>query len=110
MKTIRILGIVSIVFLLAACDAQPGLEPVVAQELANARIDPDAALARKVEKALGNSAEGMPYAVEVTATDGKVQLWGSLDSTSARKRIELTAAGVVGVRAVESHLQVNPDT
>jgi osmotically-inducible protein OsmY len=108
MKTNRILSIVSIAFLLAACDAQPGLEPIVAQEVAAARIDPDAALAQKVEKALGIETGAMPYGVEVTAADGKVELWGTVDSNAARKRFELTAAGVVGVKAIESHLQVDP--
>jgi osmotically-inducible protein OsmY len=108
MNIIRNLGFVSIVFLLAACDAQPGLDPVIAQEIAVARIDPDAALAQKVEKALGIETGALPYGVEVTAKDGKVELWGTVDSTGARKRFELTAAGVVGVKALENHLQVDP--
>jgi osmotically-inducible protein OsmY len=108
MKTLRTLSFASIAFLLVACDAHPGLEPVVAQELASASIDPDAALARKVEKAIGIETGAMPYGVEVTATDGKVELWGTVDSTAARKRFELTAAGVIGVKAIESHLQVDP--
>jgi len=108
MKTIRIVSIVSIVFLLAACDAQPGLDPVVAQELSIARTDPDAALAEKVERALGVENGSLPYGVEVTASAGKVDLWGTVDSTAARKRFELIAAGVVGVKAIESHLRVDP--
>jgi len=108
MKTFRVLSIVSILFLLAACDSQPGLEPAVAQQVASAAIDPDAALARKVEKALGIETGAMPYGIDVTATDGKVELWGTVDSTAARRRFELTAAGVVGVKAIESHLQVDP--
>ena len=108
MNLIRALVVVSIVYPLAACDAQPGLEPGVAQVVAIARIDPDAALAQKVEKALGNDTGAMPYGVEVTAADGKVELWGTVDSNAARKRFELTAAGVVGVKAIESHLQVDP--
>jgi osmotically-inducible protein OsmY len=50
----------------------------------------------------------MPYGVEVTAHDGHVELWGTVDSSGARRRLELTAAGVVGVRAVENRLQVDP--
>jgi osmotically-inducible protein OsmY len=108
MKLIRALLVVSILYQLAACDAQPGLEPVIAQEVANARIDPDAALATKVEKALGIETGAMPYGVEVTAADGKVELWGTVDSNAARKRFELIAAGVVGVKSIASHLRVDP--
>ena len=108
MNPIRILGIVSIAFLLAACDAQSALDPVVAQEISIARTDPDAALTEKVERALGVDNGALPYGVEVTATDGKVELWGTVDSNAARRRFELVAAGVVGVKALHSHLQVDP--
>jgi len=94
--------------LLAGCDAQPGLDPDVARETLAARLDPDAALAQKVDRALGIETGQMPYGVEVIATDGRIELWGTVDSTAARKRIELIAAGVVGVRAVENHLRVDP--
>jgi osmotically-inducible protein OsmY len=103
-----IVVIASLALLLAACDGHPGLEPEVAQQIAAARIDPDAGLARKVEKALGVDTGALPYGVEVTATDGNVELWGTVDSTAARKRFELIAAGVVGVRAVENHIHVDP--
>ena len=108
MKTIRILGIVSVLFLLAACDAQPGLESPVAQEVAIARIDPDAALAEKVERALGGEAAPLAYGVEVTASEGRIELWGTVDSNAVRKRFEVLAAGVVGVKAITSHLNVDP--
>jgi osmotically-inducible protein OsmY len=61
-----------------------------------------------VKHALGLDTGAVPYGVEVTASDGRVELWGTVDSTAARKRIEITAAGVVGVKAIESHLQVDP--
>jgi len=108
MNLLRALGFVSIVFLLTACEGQSGLDPVVAQQLAVQRIDPDAALARKVETALGIDTGALPYGVEVTAADGKVELWGTVDSTAARKRFELISAGVVGVKALVSHLSVDP--
>ena len=108
MKNIQILSIVSIAFLLAACEGQSSLDPIVAQDLAVERIDPDAALARKVEKALGIDNGALPYGVEVTASGGKVELWGMVDSTAARKRFELISAGVVGVKSLVSHLSVDP--
>jgi len=107
MNPTKIVGIAAIASLIAACDAQPGLDPEVAQQLAAARIDPDAALAAKVGKALGVNGAA-PYGVEVTASDGKVDLWGTVDSTAERKRFEVISAGVVGVRSVENHLRVDP--
>jgi osmotically-inducible protein OsmY len=64
----------------------------------------DETLADRVKKAL--EAQG----VEVTATNGKVQLWGSVESGRERRRIEQTAAGVVGVRAIDSRLKVDPES
>ena len=108
MKITHIIAIVSIPFLLAACDARPGLEPEIAAQVAAAQIDPDAALAEKVEKAIGVGYGSFAYGVEVTATDGKVELWGTVDNTAARKRFALIAAGVVGVKAVVNHISVDP--
>jgi osmotically-inducible protein OsmY len=108
MKTKYIISIVSIVFLLAACDSRPGFEPEVAAQVVAARIDPDAALAEKVEKAIGVGNGSLTYGIEVTATDGKVELWGAVDNSAARKRFGLTAAGVVGVKAVANHIRVDP--
>ena len=93
---------------LGACDARPGLDPEVARAVVAAPVDPDAALARKVEKALGIDTGGLPYGVDVSVAGGKVELWGTVDSTAARERFALIAAGVVGVRAVENHLRVDP--
>lgn len=108
MNPAKIVGIAAIAWLVAACDAQPGLDPEVAQQIAAARVDPDAALAVKVEKALGVDSGAQPYGVEITATDGKVELWGAVDNTATSKRFEVISAGVVGVRAVANHLRVDP--
>jgi len=111
MNIIRVASIVSIVFLLAGCDADQdvprAIENSVAKQLLT-RADPDKLLTEKVEKALGIETGAVPYGVEVTVADGKVELWGTVDSTAARRRFELISAGVVGVRAVVSHLQVDP--
>lgn len=107
-KTLTLASLSAVALLLSGCDAQPGLDAHIAQEVVAARADPDAALADKVEKALGLETGSMPYGVEVTAQDGRVELWGTVDSSAARRRFEVTAAGVVGVRAVENHLKVDP--
>ncbi len=102
----------AIVFILAACDSaretEGTIDPVVAQQLLAAREDPDNALAQKVERALGIETGSLPYGVEVTAEDGRVQLWGTVESNAVRKRLELSAAGVVGVKAIENRLVVDP--
>jgi osmotically-inducible protein OsmY len=111
MKPVHALLVVSIVFLLAACDdgkdVTRSVEQAVAKELLTP-VDPDRQLADKVEKALGTDNGAVPYGIEVTVTSGRVELWGTVDSNALRKRIEITTAGVVGVKAIESHLQVDP--
>jgi osmotically-inducible protein OsmY len=97
---------------LAACDTSrdmdAAIDPLVAQQLVAARADPDKALAEKVKTALGLDAVPGMYGLEVTASDGAVDLWGTVDNSAARKRIVTTAAGVVGVRALRDHIQVDP--
>jgi len=97
---------------LSACDASRNadlmLDPAAAQQLIAAHADPDKALADKVKTALGLDAGQGPYGIEVTAADGTVDLWGTVDSTAARKRFVTTAAGVVGVRGLRDHIVVDP--
>jgi osmotically-inducible protein OsmY len=108
---IRAAAFAAAAFILTACDSTVSsdgvLDPSVAQQVVAERADPDRALAEKVKKALGTE-EGVAYGVEVTATDGKVSLWGTVDSTVARKRLATTAAGVVGVRGLDNHINVDP--
>lgn len=99
---------VSIAFGIAACDAATGIDPVMAQQHVAAHADPDKVLADKVKKALETQAQAGAHGVEVTATNGTVQLWGVVGSTGARKRVEQIAAGIVGVHAVDSRLAVDP--
>jgi osmotically-inducible protein OsmY len=42
--------------------------------------------------------------VEVQVTDGRVQLWGSVESDRQREALLLAAKGVPGVASVEAHL------
>jgi osmotically-inducible protein OsmY len=112
MQGIRYFQVAAIAFTLAACEAQHNsdlmLDPMVAQQIVAAQADPDAALADKVKTALGLDAGQGAYGIEVTAADGTVDLWGTVDNTAARKRFVTTAAGVVGVRALRDHIQVDP--
>ncbi|HLX80750.1 MAG TPA: BON domain-containing protein [Burkholderiales bacterium] len=96
---------------LAACDSPSSsesvIDPSMAQQIAAERVNPDMALAQKVRKALGTG-EGAAYSVDVTAADGNIVLWGTVDSLAERKRLETTAAGVVGVRALRDNLKIDP--
>jgi len=97
---------------LAACDHQEdaslrSFEVAVAKEILAPARDPDQALAAKVREALGIG-QGPAYGVEVTVDEGRVTLLGRVDSNAERKRFELTAAGVVGVRAVSNRIVVDP--
>jgi osmotically-inducible protein OsmY len=106
---IRAAASAAIALTLAACDSASSdgvLDPTVAQQVVAARANPDLALADKVRKALGAGA-GAAYGVDVTAADGTVVLWGTVDSTSERKRLATTAAGVVGVHALRDNLKVD---
>jgi osmotically-inducible protein OsmY len=111
-KFIHAAGCAAIALGLAACDASQTtdsvIDPLAAQQLVAARADPDKALADKVKRALAVDSQPGAYGVEVTATDGTVQLWGKVASSAERKRFGLTAAGVVGVTALENRLQVDP--
>jgi osmotically-inducible protein OsmY len=111
-RYIHAAGWAALALALAACDASHNpelmLDPQMAQQLAAAQADPDRALAEKVKTALGLDAGQGPYGIEVTASDGTVDLWGTVDSNAARKRFATTTAGVVGVRALRNHLQVDP--
>ena len=102
------LNCVSIAFGIAACDVSTAVDPVMAQQHVAARANPDQALADKVKKALEVEALSNAQGIEVTATNGTVQLWGVVDSSKGRKRVEQTAAGVVGVKALDSRLKVDP--
>jgi len=108
MKLTRALAFVSIAFLLAACEQHSAVDGLLPQEAVAAQADPDAALAEKVEKALGADSVPLAYGVEVTAREGKVELWGTVDSSAARKRFEVIAAGVVGVKSLANHIRVDP--
>ena len=112
MNLIRTFLIVSIGFLAIACDsdqdASRAVEQAVAREILAPAADTDQQLAEKVEKALGIGAGSPPYGVTVTAADGRVMLWGTVDSEATRKRFEVIAAGVVGVTSLDNRLQVDP--
>ncbi len=68
----------------------------------------NAAIARAVRTALSADPRTTGSALAITVTDGEVTLAGVLRTVAARSRAEELAAAVPGVRAVRSHLAVQP--
>ena len=69
--------------------------------------DPNKELAAKVKQALEAPDSKLPSgAIDVTASDGKVTLWGAVASDAQRKRAAQLAGKVEGVKGVDNQLKV----
>jgi hypothetical protein len=102
----------------AACGDQPAPAPQAApQPIIPApapeakapeapKLDPNKELAARVKRALEDEAKIQAAAIDVTAADGKVTLWGTAANAAERKRAESVASKVAGVRSVENEIKV----
>jgi hypothetical protein len=63
-------------------------------------------LAARVKRALEGEAKIQAAAIDVTAADGKVTLWGTAATAAERKRAESVASKVDGVRSVDNQIKV----
>jgi outer membrane biosynthesis protein TonB len=69
--------------------------------------DPNKELAAKVKDALEAPASKLPSgAIDVTANDGKISLWGTVASAGQRARAAQIASKVDGVKGVDNQLKV----
>ena len=69
--------------------------------------DPNKELAAKVKQALEAPDSKLPSgAIDVTAADGKVSLWGAVATAGQRTRAAQLAAKVDGVKSVDNQLKV----
>ena len=69
--------------------------------------DPNKELAAKVKQALEEPGSKLPGgAIDVTAADGKVTLWGALPSEREVRRAAQLAGKVEGVKSVDNQLKV----
>ena len=83
----------------AAPQAQPQPEPP--------KPDPNKELAAKVKQALEAPSAKLPSgAIDVTAAEGKVSLWGAVETDAQRQRAAQLAAKVEGVKGVDNQLKV----
>lgn len=121
----RKLAVFSVALALAACGETPApkpqakveavpVAPVVAAAPAPApapapqeeKADPNKDLAKRVKQALEGESKIQAAAIDVTAADGKVTLWGTAASVDERNRAARAAYRVQGVTGVENKLAV----
>jgi hypothetical protein len=119
----RELTTLSLVLALAACGETPKPQakvepvpvtptPVAAAPTAPApapkeeKADPNKELAQRVKQALEGESKIQAAAIDVTAADGKVTLWGTAASADEKSRATRAAYRVNGVTGVENKLAV----
>jgi len=107
---------------LAACSestpppkpAAPPAPPQAAGPIAKApevkpespKPDPNKELARRVKQALEGDGKVQAAAIDVTAQEGRVSLWGTAASAAERNRAGQIASKVEGVASVDNQLKV----
>lgn len=98
----RIVGIVSRADLLRALAAQ-------GPHAAQAPAPSDAELRQRVLDALNREAWGAAATLNVTVSDGRVTLWGIVNSPEARKAARVAVENLPGVREVEVNFGTLPE-
>ena len=68
--------------------------------------DPNKELAAAVKRALEGEAKIQAAGIDVTASDGKVTLWGTAATARERNRAASVASKVEGVSAVDNQIKV----
>jgi hypothetical protein len=122
----RILAIASILALAACGDSTPPAKPAAqpaspppqaaapAPETKAAEVkpaeapkpDPNKELAQRVKQALEGDRKIQAGAIDVTAKEGRVSLWGTTATADERNRAGQIAAQVSGVASVDNQLKV----
>ena len=68
--------------------------------------DPNKELAQRVKQALESDGKVQGAAIDVTAKEGRVSLWGTASSAGERNRAAEIAAKVQGVAGVDNQIKV----
>jgi hyperosmotically inducible periplasmic protein len=68
--------------------------------------DPNKQLAQRVKQALEGEAKVQAAAIDVTAAEGRVTLWGTAATAGERNRAGQVASKVDGVKSVDNQLKV----
>jgi hypothetical protein len=80
--------------------------PAPAPAAQEEKADPNKDLAKRVKQALEGESKIQAAAIDVTAADGKVTLWGTAASADEKNRATRAAYRVQGVTGVENKLAV----
>jgi hyperosmotically inducible periplasmic protein len=70
------------------------------------KADPNKELAQRVKQALEGDAKVQAAAIDVTAKDGRVSLWGTAATAGERNRAADIASKVQGVASVDNQIKV----
>jgi len=68
--------------------------------------DPNKELARRVKQALEGDAKVQAGAIDVTAKDGRISLWGTAATATDRNRAGQIASKVDGVASVDNQIKI----
>lgn len=86
--------------------AEPKAAPAPAVGKPAPAPDPNKALASRVKAALEAERSLHGQAIDVTAQDGVVSLWGTVADAGERRTAEKVAAAVAGVKSVDNKLAI----
>jgi osmotically-inducible protein OsmY len=70
------------------------------------KADPNKDLAQRVKQAIDSDGKVQPGAIDVTAKDGRVSLWGTAATAGERNRAGQIAAKVDGVASVDNQIKI----
>jgi hypothetical protein len=87
----------------AAVPAAPKPEPKAPEA---PKPDPNKELAQRVKQALEGEAKIQAAAIDVTAKDGRITLWGTAATAAERNRAGRVAGKVEGVSSVDNQLKI----
>src|SRR3954467_4996157 len=86
--------------------AAPAPAPAPITKAPEPAPDPNKELAARVKRALEGEAKIQAAGIDVTASDGKVTLWGTAATAGERTRAARAAGKVDGVKSVENKIAV----
>ena len=90
----------------AATPAPPATPAPEAKAPEAPKPDPNKELAQRVKQALEGDAKVQAAAIDVTAKDGRVSLWGTAATADERSRAAQIASKVQGVASVDNQIKV----
>ena len=87
-------------------EAPKPIEPKPEAKAEAPKPDPNKELAQRVKQALEGEAKIQAAAIDVTAKEGRVTLWGTAATAAERNRAAQVASKVEGVSGVDNQIKV----